>query len=51
MGVCFMTLDFPAWLCPDKMLGSFVEMWAVLINKTAIPTDVTQNPNTAQLLA
>lgn len=31
---------------PDKLLRSFVGKWDVLNNKTAVPIDVTQNPNT-----
>lgn len=38
-----MSLDLPAWLRPENM-GAIVEKWAVLVNKTAVPTDVTQKP-------
>lgn len=49
--VRYISLHFPMWLYADKLIVSFVEKWDVLNNKTAVPIDVLQNPNTAQLLA
>lgn len=44
--VRYSSRHFPAGMCPVHTAGIFMENWDVLIHKTAVPTDVPQNPNT-----